>query len=577
MTAKKYAENKRKLLSNETFLSPVKTIGSVPINVSLVFPNTYNMGMSNLGFHSIYYQINSRDDALCHRAFLSTSNNVSTNNINTLEADKPISEYDIVGFSVSFELDYINIIKILESAHISAFSQNRNRPLVMAGGPAVTFNPEPLAPFIDFFVIGEGEEVIHEIIDQYNKVQNKDKLDILQALSQIKGVYVPAFYKIAYDKKGKVTDVKHESTGNSTISKRWVRDLNKYNTETVILTPYTEFKDMFLMEISRGCGRNCRFCMAGYCYRVPRYRSLDMVLERAQFGSKYKDKIGLVGAAVSDYPYIDELAEKLMQNNIKFSVSSLRADTLREPLMSGLAFSGHKTLTIAPEAGSEKLRKVINKGITDEHVINSVKLARKFGINNVKLYYIIGLPEETEDDLKEMVEFLTFLRGYMKNLGNKTGTMTISVNPFIPKPFTPFQWLGMEPIKLLNDKINFLQNRLRPIGIKVIFESPRLSEIQSALARGDRQTGLLLYDIYKKGVTTSAYKKSEIEGKSISYYAHRQFDLEDILPWSHIDIGLKKEYFISEYNLALQGKSTARCTDEKCRVCKICKNKENEV
>lgn len=192
------------------------------------------------------------------------------------------------------------------------------------------------------------------------------------------------------------------------VTKRWIKDIDEHNTESVILTPYTEFKDMFLTEVSRGCGRNCRFCMAGYCYRIPRHRSLDKVLERAEFGSKHKDKIGLVGAAVSDYPFIDQLAEQLVENNIKFSVSSLRADTLREPLMQGLAFSGHKTLTIAPEAGSDRLRQVINKGITDEHVINSVKLAHKYRVDNLKLYYIIGLPGESDEDLKEMVDFIIF-------------------------------------------------------------------------------------------------------------------------------------------------------------------------
>lgn len=561
----------KELLSAEVFLLPVKTFGSVPINISLVYPNTYSMGMSNLGFHSIYYQINSRDDALCHRAFIPSYENAD--NITTLEGDKSINEYDIVGFSISFELDYINIIKILESANISAFSQNRNGPLVMAGGPAATFNPEPLSPFVDFFVIGEGEEVIHDILEQYRHFQNRDKLEILEALAQIKGVYVPSFYKVAYDKEGKVLDIRHESYVPAKVTKRWIKDIDEYNTESVILTPYTEFKDMFLTEVSRGCGRNCRFCMAGYCYRIPRHRSLDKVLERAEFGSKHKDKIGLVGAAVSDYPFIDQLAEQLVENNIKFSVSSLRADTLREPLMQGLAFSGHKTLTIAPEAGSDRLRQVINKGITDEHVINSVKLAHKYRVDNLKLYYIIGLPGESDEDLKEMVDFLLSLKEYMKAIGNKRGMLTVSVNPFIPKPFTPFQWLGMEPVKLLNDRINFLKTQLRPRGIKLIFESPRLSEIQSALARGDRQTGLLLYDIYKKGASTTAFKKAEIEGKSIDFYAHRPLDQDEILPWEHIDIGLKKEFFISEFHRAMEGKPTTRCTDEKCASCKICHTK----
>jgi radical SAM superfamily enzyme YgiQ (UPF0313 family) len=241
--------------------------------------------------------------------------------------------------------------------------------------------------------------------------------------------------------------------------------------------------------------------------------------------------------------------------------------------MQGLAFSGHKTLTIAPEAGSDRLRQVINKGITDEHVINSVKLAHKYRVDNLKLYYIIGLPGESDEDLKEMVDFLLSLKEYMKAIGNKRGMLTVSVNPFIPKPFTPFQWLGMEPVKLLNDRINFLKTQLRPRGIKLIFESPRLSEIQSALARGDRQTGLLLYDIYKKGASTTAFKKAEIEGKSIDFYAHRPLDQDEILPWEHIDIGLKKEFFISEFHRAMEGKPTTRCTDEKCASCKICHTK----
>ncbi|HHY71068.1 MAG TPA: radical SAM protein, partial [Thermoanaerobacterales bacterium] len=463
-----YKQNIKKLISNETYLLPVKTIGSVPINVALVYPNTYGIGMSNLGFHSIYYQINLRDDALCHRAFLCLENNRKCN-INTVEADKSINEYDIVGFSISFEMDYINILKILDSMQIPIFSENRQTPLVMAGGPAATFNPEPLSPFVDIFVIGEGEEVIHEIIQKYKEYQNRSKQEILEALAQIKGVYVPFFYNITYDKEGKVRDVKTINSAQKPIAKRWIKDINKYNTESVILTPYTEFKEMFLIEVSRGCGRNCRFCMAGYCYRIPRHRSLNKVLERAEFGLKHNGKIGLVGAAVSDYPFIDVLAEELVKKDIKFSVSSLRADTLREPLMEGLAYSGHKTLTIAPEAGSNRLRKVINKGITDEHVINSVTLAHRYGIENVKLYYIIGLPGETEYDIAEMIDFLTFLKNYMKNIGNKRGNLTISVNPFIPKPFTPFQWFGMESVKLLNEKIRLLQKHLRPRGIKVIF------------------------------------------------------------------------------------------------------------
>lgn len=560
---------RKNLISKETVLVPKKTFGSVPINVALVYPNTYTIGMSNLGFHSIFYQVNSRDDALCHRAFFSLKNSID-DYINTLEADKPINEYDIIGFSISFELDYINILKILDTMGIPLSSKERQGPLIMAGGPALTCNPEPLADFIDFFVIGEGEEIIHEIIKTYREHKSSSKDEILEVLAQIEGVYVPQFCNVDYDETENVTDIKTHPKAQMPVKRRWIKNLDDYNTESVILTPYTEFKNMFLLEVSRGCGRNCRFCMAGYCYRVPRQRSLDKVLERAEYGARFMQKIGLVGAAVSDFPFIDKLAEELIKSRIKFSVSSLRADSLREPLMAALAYSGHKTLTVAPEAGSERLRKVINKGISEEHVVNAAKLARKFGIKNLKLYYIIGLPYEKNEDIDEMIEFLVALKNTFKN---SYSNLTVSINPFIPKPFTPFQWIGMEDIKLLNEKIKLIQNKLKPHGIKVIFESPRMSEIQAGLARGNRHTAKLLYEIYKNGATNSAFSKTKIDGKGLEFYAHREIDKKAVLPWEHINIGLSKAYFLGEYNRATNGQPTEKCTEEKCQKCRICQIK----
>ncbi len=560
---------RKNLISKETVLVPKKTFGSVPINVALVYPNTYTIGMSNLGFHSIFYQVNSRDDALCHRAFFSLKNSID-DYINTLEADKPINEYDIIGFSISFELDYINILKILDTMGIPLSSKERQGPLIMAGGPALTCNPEPLADFIDFFVIGEGEEIIHEIIKTYREHKSSSKDEILEALAQIEGVYVPQFCNVDYDETENVADIKTHPKAQIPVKRRWIKNLDDYNTESVILTPYTEFKNMFLLEVSRGCGRNCRFCMAGYCYRVPRQRSLDKVLERAEYGARFMQKIGLVGAAVSDYPFIDKLAEELIKSRIKFSVSSLRADSLREPLMAALAYSGHKTLTVAPEAGSERLRKVINKGISEEHVVNAAKLARKFGIKNLKLYYIIGLPYEKNEDIDEMIEFLVALKNTFKN---SYSNLTVSINPFIPKPFTPFQWIGMEDVKSLNEKIKLIQNKLKPHGIKVIFESPRMSEIQAGLARGNRHTAKLLYEIYKNGATNSAFSKTKIDGKGLEFYAHREIDKKAVLPWEHINIGLSKAYFLGEYNRATNGQPTEKCTEEKCQKCRICQIK----
>lgn len=562
----------RKIADNEIFLIESKQFGSAEINVAVIYPNRYHIAMSNLGYLSIYAQLNKREDVVCHRGVLPEDENQP---FLALESLKPFLEYDIIGFSVSFEMDYINIVKQLEMAKIPVYSKDRNErfPLIICGGPSVTFNPEPLADFIDLFVIGEGEEVIHELIEVYNESRHLSKEQMLFNLAQIEGIYVPRFYEPLYNETGTVKEIKAiKKHVKIPIKKRWVKNLDKYDTCSFVLTPNTEFGDMFLIEISRGCGRNCRFCMAGYCYRIPRNRSIKHVTRLAEEAVRYRNRVGLVGAAVSDYPYIDDLSNELVSRGISFSVASLRADSLTETLAENLAKSGQKTITIAPEAASQKMRNIINKGINEEDIFNSLELASKKGIQNVKLYFIIGLPGENEEDVFEIINLTNKIRCFLDKTTSTKSRITLSINPFIPKPFTPFQWFPLKDIDGLNADKKMLQKNLNKIpGVKTIFESIPWSKIQCLLARGDRRLGDVIYKAFKYGATMGAWKKAlKNTGLDWNFYTHRKIPYDEVLPWDHIDIGIKKSFFIQESKRAMMGLPTTKCSDEKCQTCMIC-------
>ncbi|MCC5465030.1 TIGR03960 family B12-binding radical SAM protein [Pelosinus baikalensis] len=547
---------------------------------ALVYPNTYHVGMSNLGFQIIYQQVNSRGDTACERLFLPDRKTepeyIRTNTpLMTIETQRPLYGFSLIGFALTFEMDYFNVVNILQLGKVPVLAADRGEkdPLVIAGGPCATFNPEPLADLFDVFIIGEGEEIIHEILDVYYQARdnNISRQEILFQIAQIPGAYVPCFYQVEYKADGTIKKMSCPEGVPQHVQRRWIQELDQYEAQTVIVTPNTEFKDMFLIEVARGCGRHCRFCMAGYCYRNPRVRSLKTLEAAVVKAKEYRSKVGLMGAAISDYPEIDSLCNIILEQGMHMSVASLRADTLTLDLVNALAVSKHRTITLAPEAASIRLRKVINKTITDEHLFNSIKMAVNAGIPHIRLYIMIGLPSEEEEDIEEIVTMAINIKEYMESLGSR-GRLTLSVNPFIPKPFTPFQWMPMTQVSVVEKRLKYINSSLRQRrGIEVLVESPKEAYIQGVLARGDRRLSAVLLDAHEKGGSKGfkqAMKENMLREED---YLYRQREPEsEILPWKVLDMGLDSLYLERELEEAKKEEFTAPCA-QGCTRCGICK------
>jgi len=510
---------------------------------ALVYPNVYHVGMSNLGIHIIYDLINSRGDFSCERFFLPEKIFPPL----SLETQTPLNQFQVVGFSVSFEQDYFNVVKILQLGKIKvrAFDRTKFDPLIIAGGPCATFNPEPLSAIFDAFVIGEAEVILPKLLDMFDK--NLPREEILQNFSEVPGVYVPTLPK--------------------KVSRQWLKNLDDFPAHSTIITDDAEF-NMYLIETARGCGRHCRFCMAGYAFRKPRNRSLEVLQKEVSDAAKFNKKIGLMGAAISDYPQINELCQFILEKNLPMSVASFRADSVTFELVKALAESGLKTLTVAPEVGSQKMCNVINKGITEENVFSAVEFGLQAGIKNFKLYFMIGLPFEELEDVEEIANLTIRL----KNFASGARKITLSVNPFIPKPFTPFQWSPMADKKYLNTALKILRDRLKSErGVEIISESIRSAELQGILSRGDRNLSELVAQ------SDSAKKFLELfhaAGLEENFYLRRERNFEEVLAWDFLDLGFDKKYLQAEFECAAAGKFTAACF-EGCKRCGVCKAGKN--
>ena len=514
--------------------------------VALVYPNSYYIGMSNLGFQTVYRLLNSYDDIVCERAFYEPK--LGEGPLISLETQRPLDDFSVVAFSISYELDYWNALQALKAAGVPLFASQRDdsHPLIIAGGPCLTANPAPLSPVFDAIAIGEGEAILPGLVGALR--QGLDREQLLAALAKVPGVYVP-------------------SQENGPVQRQYAPDLAEPTT-SVVLTPETEFKDMYLMEIARGCGRACRFCLAGYLFRPVRARPLEALLEQAEEGLKHSRRLGLVGAAVSDHPDLDELVSELNRRGAALSFSSLRADALTEPVLEALVASGTKSVALAPEAGSEGLRNAINKGLDEDAILLAVEKLAKRGMRQLKLYFMVGLPAETDEDIAALIDLCLKCKA-VADKHQKGSQLSLNISPFVPKAHTPYQWQPMAAGPLLEERLARVKSALRPYGIEVKGESVAWSEVQGVLARGDASLAKALSGMEE--CSLSAWRRAlEERGLSADHYVHRETGRKEALPWDVVDIGLKRAYLGWELGRAEQGLFTKTCAPASCRLCGVC-------
>jgi radical SAM family uncharacterized protein len=562
----------------ESEIGTIKKSSKARIGVALVYPNEYHIGMSNLGFQATYRLFNRMDEVACERAFLPRYNRQEEHRVQTIESSKAIRDFDIIAFSVSFENDYPNILNILHDTGLPLNSSNREppHPLVIAGGVACFLNPEPIAPFIDSFLIGEAEAMLDRFVGcllEFDPGSKDGRKECLRAIAQnVPGAYVPAFYRSTYNADGTLSAFEPIINVPHKIQRTFLKDLAEVPTFSSIVTPNTTFDDTFLIEVGRGCPHGCRFCSTGFIYRPPRFRPVPLLQKCIRQGLEITANIGLVGAAVSDLPGIEQLCNRYLKEDVKLSFSSLRADALSPKLVSVLQQSKIKTATIAPDAGSERMRRVINKGITEEDVLNAVESLVESEILNLKLYFMVGLPSETMDDVEDIIHFCKRIKHrFLKSSRPKKriGEITVSLNSFVPKPFTPFQWVAMNDTPTLKNKIKKIKDGLRKVAnLRVHADVPRWAYIQALLSRGDRKVADILSLVHVNHQNWPQTLKAT--PLNPNFFVLRERALDELLPWDFIDHGIKKSFLAQEYKKAQEGKTSAPCPMESCDICGIC-------
>lgn len=572
--SRKLLDRAQRRLAGERGL-PAKPWGG-RLAVALVYPNVYHQAMSNLGFQTVYELLNRRDDTLCERFFLPEDEDLAEHRktgypLFSLESGRFLDEFDLIAFSISFENDYLNLPVLFDLAHLPLMAADRGEayPPVLCGGVCAFLNPEPLAEIMDLFAVGEAEPLLPDLVDALRK-PSLDRTEMMAGLAQVPGVYVPSLYRVDYGADGTVAAYAPRPGVPKKVRRRWLPRLDGSASRTCVYTNDTEFGDMALVEISRGCARKCRFCAAGYIYLPPRERTAAGLKTVLDEGLKNRQRVGLVSPAVADHSEIGTIARQILQAGGQISVASLRIDSLTAGDVEAMAASGHRTVAIAPEAGSQRLRDFINKGLNEEQILAATGLIAEGGIPNLKLYFLIGLPTETQADIEEMLELAGKIRQVWLDYGRKRGrlgNLTLSVNPFIPKPFTPLQWAAMEPVVSLKKKVRLLKRRVgRMPNTSLICESLKSAELQALLSRGDRRTGRLLVHLAGGNSLGEACRREDLDA---GFYVTRERGEEEWLPWDIIDQGVPRSFLWAEYRRALKGELTPSCGPG-CARCGLC-------
>ena len=586
--------------------STVKSAANVRARFALCFPDLYEIGMSHLGMKILYSLLNDREDIWCERVFAPAADmeaqmRASDIPLYGLESLEPIRDFDMIGFSLQYELCYTTLLNMLDLAGLPIKSSERTGlyPIVIAGGPCAC-NPEPLADFVDLFVLGEGEEVTLELIDLY--IQAKDngwqKEEFLRRSAQIEGIYVPSLYDVSYDDGGVVKTIISKDGAPATVRKRIVSNLDKTFFPDSFVVPFIEIvHDRSILEVQRGCIRGCRFCQAGFLYRPLRDKSPATLNHNAKslaVSSGY-DEISLTSLSTSDYTGLEKLLELMLpwtkEDKINISLPSLRLDNCSEKLLEQIALVRKSGLTFAPEAGTQRLRDVVNKNLSEEEILSACRAAFASGYSAVKLYFMIGLPTETMEDVEGIAQLAKkILDTYYQMTERRSGKgiqVTLSVSCFVPKPFTPFEFEPADTAERLNEKQKHLLNCLRSKKISVKYHDSATSVLEAALARGDRRLSRVIELAWKAGSRLdgwgehfsierwmNAFKESGIDP---AFYAHRRRSYEETAPWSHLGFGVSREFLIAEHKRAYEEKSSPGCRQSclKCGASRL--YKEGEV